>query len=686
MHVLGSTALALLMMQSGPLRAEPLAPVGPDQLAFSVTNMDPTVSPAVDFYRYAAGGWLNRVKRPERFASYGFLEIMSDRVQTQMQAVMAAAARDALTAPKGSPAQQVGTLYNAYLDTQARDAVGMTPLRPHLAAIDAVQSHDDLVRLMAHFTETGGPGLFLTIAPAPDFQDNRRYATFIADASLGLPEAFADILDEPDTGPRLSAYRRYLIAVQQIAGTSESEAARIADLAIRIERHMHGAKLSPAETVDLRAIYNPQDIDAVQAQIPQLDLRLLLNHLQFPVPQQLIVTEPRYFTALSRLLDTLSLQDIRDYARLRTILTFQPYLGTAFEAPLTDLNKALIGIGVLPPREQRALGVVKAQLGHPVSRLYVENFFTEATRQQATEMIVLIKSAFEARMPTRDWLTPATRAAAEAKLKDLSFQLGSPDPWIDYSSVPVTHDLIATVGAIARFNLDRLRAKLGRPVERDAFNTANSLPIVINAGYNPTTNGFEVPAAITQAPVFDPSMDAAVNFCRLGAVIGHEMTHGFDRTGKSFDAAGNMRNWWTAADEAAFDARAAGLIEQANRYEVMPGVMGNGALEVGENMADLGGITLAQSALHSYLDAHPEQNVPIDGLSPDQRCFIAWAQLWAWQGEEAALRSAVATDHHPPNAYRTTAPLRHLEAFHAAFGIQPGDPMWLAPEQRVSAW
>jgi putative endopeptidase len=316
----------------------------------------------------------------------------------------------------------------------------------------------------------------------------------------------------------------------------------------------------------------------------------------------------------------------------------------------------------------------------------VQNFFTEETRQKAIDMIGLIKATFEERMPSRDWLSEETRAAALTKLKALSFWVGYPDPWIDYSSVSVTEDLVATIGEIAKFNTDRLRGKLGKPVEREHFTGSNGLPIVINAGYNPTLNGFEVPAGITQAPVFDASLDAAVNFCRMGAVLGHEMTHGFDRTGKSFDGEGNMRNWWTPADEKAFDERAQGLIDQANAYQVMPGVFGNGPLEVGENMADLGGITLANQALHTYLKAHPEEDVKIDGLTPDQRCFIAWTQLWAWQGLDEALRSAAANDHHPPNAYRAVAPLQHLDAFYTAFGIKEGDPMWLDPKLRVQAW
>lgn len=659
---------------------------GPDQLAFSTTNMDTAISPAADFYHYAAGNWLKRVKPPERFASYGFFETMADGVQHQMTEVLVRADDAAATAEAGSPAQQVGTFYNAYIDVAARDAAGLAPIRHLLDDIAAVQDFDQLAGLMANLSLNGGPALFVAIGPDIDLADNSRYVTYAGAGQLGLAGAFEDVFDEADGGARITAYRAYLADVLKIAGRSEDEAARVADLSIRVDRRLHAAKLTPAESVDLRAIYNPVTLDALQAQVLQLDLRRLIEAQGFPLPDLIILTEPRYFTALSSLLGELSMQDIRDYAEVQTLLAFQPYLSTVFDAPVSKLNHALLGVGVLPPIEERALGLIKVHLGHPVSQLYVQNFFPEDTRGKAIEMIGLIKAAFEERMPSRDWLSPETRAAALTKLNSLSFKVGYPEEWIDYSGVPVTRDLVATIAEISRFNIARLRDKQGKPVSRDWFSSQDALPIVVNAGYNPSVNGFEVPAAIIQPPIFDADMDAPVNFCRMGAVIGHEMTHGFDRTGKSFDGDGNMRNWWLPEDEAAFDERAQGLVTQANGYEVLPGVFGNGPLEVGENMADLGGITLAHAALRTYLAAHPEEDMVIDGLTPDQRCFIAWAQLWAWQGKDEVLRSAVATDHHPPNAYRAVAPLLHLDAFYYAFGIKEGDPMWLAPALRVQAW
>ncbi len=661
--------------------------VGPDQMAFSTANMDTSVSPAKDFYSYAAGGWLKRVERPERHGGYGFFEVVADRVEDQMRQVLQQAGRDAATAPKGSPAQQVGTLYNAYLDLDARKAAGMAPIKPFLDRADAIRDMNGLARFMAQSTRDGGPSLFLQIGPEVDLANSKVVAMYVLAGALGLPDDFEDVFEEADGDARITGYRTYLIETLKLAGTSPAEAARMADLSIRIDRTLHAAKLPPAESNDPSKMYNLTTLAELQRQIPRLDLGLLLQSLQFGSPDRLILTEPRYLPALDSLLAGLSMQDIRDYARTRTILAYTPYLSPDFDAPLLGLNQALLGVGVLPSLEDRAFETIKAQLGQPVSKIYTDNFFPEATRQQAAEMVGLIKAAFVERMPGRTWLSDATRAAAIAKLDALTFKIGYPDTWIDYSGVDVTSDLVGSVTAIARFNYERAREKIGKPVVHDYFEDPKTLPMVVNAGYNPTVNGFEVPAAIIQAPMFDAGMDPAVNFCRMGAVLGHEMTHGFDWTGKQYDKDGSLGNWWTPADGAAFDALAGSLIAQANSYEYLPGqINGSGAQQVGENMADLGGITLAHVALRTYLARHPEKDVPIDGLTQDQRCFLAWAQLWAWKGKDEVLRSQVARDAHPPNGYRAVAPLRHLDAFYAAFGIKEGDPMWLAPEKRVQAW
>ncbi|MCF1710543.1 M13 family metallopeptidase [Tabrizicola sp. J26] len=675
--LLGTTALA----QS----AAEIPPPGPDELSFSITNMDPSVSPGTDFYRYASGAWQDRVQRPETLASYGMLDIMGERQKAQMKVVLAQAGAEAATAPKGSPVQQVGTLYNAFLDTAARDAAGMKPLQPQLDAIAAIQSNDDLVRYLAtSWINTSAPPALIELKPDIGFADSSQYVMMVYAGAFGVP--FDDVLAEPPDGPRRSAYKTYLTQVLQVAGYDPTEAARMADLATSIESALQPGKLNPIEANEPVMVNNPITVEAMQAQIPELDLQLYLDTIGIPKPGEMNLMEPRYFAGLSKVLREHSLQDIKDYITVLTIAGYSGVLSTAFDEPTRAWSAALSGVPVLPSMEERGLALAVGALGHPVSQIYVKDFFTDEQKAGATELIGQIVGAFKARIPTRNWLTEATRSQAMAKVDALTVRVGYPDTWIDFSGVEIGPDLVTNLNATAAFQNRRMLAKFGKPVVLDQFSTKNTYAVAQNAAYNPQLNGFEIPAAILQAPMYDPDKDFAVNVCRIGAVIGHELTHGFDSMGRQFDAQGNIRDWWTPADAEAFNRQAQKLIDQANAYEVLPGLMGNGTIEVGENMADVGGLTLAMDVLHQHLAQHPDQNVKIDGLTPEQRCFLSWAQLWTTKSSDEFLRLIIANDPHPPGPYRAVAAPQNLDAFYQAFGIKDGDPMWLQPEKRVQAW
>lgn len=682
--MLATMAGALLFPLAAPGEEAALRPPGPDELAFAVENMDTEADPAVDFYRYATGGWLGRAVRPDHLPTLTVFDFMRERLKAQMTTAVAEAGAAAATAAKGSPAQQVGSFYNAYMDIARRDAAGIEPIRGELDRIAAIGSMDDLTRFMAHLVRIGGPALLAGFGPFPDFADAKRYAIIGVGGQLGLERE--DLYDDPPESPRRAAYRAYVEQVMTVAGYAPEEAARIAGLTLDIETGLHGGKLTPVERGNPANQYNPRSFEEVQAQIPELDLAAYFEELGYAVPERIVMIDPNFLPVLSELLRTRPLPEIRDYAAFLVINAYAPAMTTEFEEPVRKLTEALTGVTVLEPREVRVLALLGEKLGHPVSQVYVDSFFSEETRKTAGDMIARIEEVFRDRIPTRDWLSAETRAAALEKLDKLTYRVGYPDHWIDYSGVEIGPDPVANLMAIAAFEDERMQAKFGMPVEQDEFSDRSTLPIVVNAAYNPHMNGFEVPAAILQPPMFEASRDAPLYFCRLGAVIGHEMTHGFDSGGRLFDGDGNLRDWWTAGDAAAFDAEAEKLVEQADAFEVLPGLRANGPLNVKENMADVGGITLAHEALMRYLAEHPEEDVEIEGLTPTQRCFIAWAQTWAWKATEPFVRMLVATNDHPPNSYRTTAPLQHLDAFYDAFGIEEGDPMWLAPELRVNAW
>jgi predicted metalloendopeptidase len=665
---------------------EAVPDIGPDQLSFSVTNMDRGVDAGVDFYRYASGGWLDRVERPEKLAVIGVFPFMAERLKAQMVRTINEAAENAATSPKGSPVQQVGDFYRSYMDVAAIDAAGMEPLRPELERIEALASLSELSEYLGRYTLVTADFALLSIVPSTDRADTTRTVFYAVSGKLGLLQG--SLYEENDDSPRIQAYLVFLRDVLKIAGYTPAEATRLADLTLSLERAFHAAKITPVEAVDPRNSYNPKPFATLQAEIPELDLARLLKGLGAETPDTIALTEPRYLPVLSQMLRDRPLADFKEYLKVKLILRFQPYLTTAFDESVRAVNATLSGVPILPPREERAQDLMREHIGQPLSQLYVDNYFQEETRTKATDMVQRIHAAFLARIKTRSWLSEPTRQAAIEKLERLSFAIAYPDPWIDYSRVAVgPRDVVANIMNLITFDTKREVDKAGKPVVHEAFSdTQSTLPIIINAAYDSSINGFEVPAAMLQPAAFEVDRDAPVNFCRLGAVLGHEMTHGFDSGGRLFDAKGNLRDWWAPQDAAAFEKEAQKLIDQANSFEVLPGLKANGPLNVKENMADVGGINFAYDALQTYLAQHPAEDIEIDGMTPAQRCFVAWAQMWTMKANEETIRYLVAADTHAPGNYRAVAALQHVDAFYEAFDIDEGDPMWLAPEKRVKAW
>lgn len=663
----------------------PVPEIGPDQLSFSITNMDPSVDPGVDFYRYAVGRWLDRVERPADRISIGTFDFMGLRLTAQMKNLIADAGETSATAQKGSPLQQVGDFYNSYMDLAALDQKGMGAIAPELARIDAIASLDDLAAYLGYYVSVAGDVALVGIVPSTDQADTTKMALFLVQGSLIFGQE--NLYDGPAGSELDLALRANLKTVLDAAGYEPARAAAVVDMVADLERDLHGAMLTPVESMNPANSYQPKPFGTVQAEIPALDFTTMLAAVNVEAPETLVQTQPRYLSTLSRVLADRPISEIRDYLKVKLINHFKPFLGTRFDESARAWNAIVLGIDTLPPRTELVQASLQSNLGHPVSRLYVERHFSDETRAKATDMVERIHHTFQSRMEGSHWLDEETKRAALGKLEKLSYRIGYPDTWIDTSSVEIRpDDLIGNIMRITAFDAARSYAKLGKPVVNEPFTDPSTLPVVINAGYDMQTNGFEVPAAILQPAAFEAEKDAATYFCRLGAVLGHEMTHGFDSRGRLYDAKGNLSDWWKPADAEAFNKEAAKLIAQASAYEVLPGLKLNGALSVGENMADVGGINFAYEALKDYLAEHPKEDVSIDGLTPAQRCFISWAQFWAMKVTDQAIRSVYMSNPHPPGSYRATAALKHVDAFYEAFDIREGDPEWVPPERRVKAW
>ena len=679
-------ALALFSSLIAPALAREVPPLTPKELTFSVENMDISVDPRKDFYAYASGLWQKTAVRPERMPRIGPFDYMGEQLNARMLSALTKAGADAPTAEKGSTTQLVGDFYAAYMDTARMDSVGMAAAQPELDRIKAIANTQDLSRFIGRYFILTGDVFLLGIVPSTDHKDNRKQALFAVSGSAGLD--FPAVFEGADGSSQREGYRTFLRKSLIVAGYDEARAARVADLVLNIETELHKGRLTPTEAANPLNRYNPMPFADLQKQIPELDLPALLDELGIAAPQTVVQTETTFPPVLSQVLKKYTLDEIMDYAAWAFIRKFSSVLSTKFEAPLAELNKALTGTDTMPTRTEAAMTLMIKDMGHPVSKLYVEAYFAETMRARAADMIARIKAVFVERMKNNTWLTPPTKAEALRKVEKLSYAVGYPDIWIDFSKVDIRRDdAFGNLLRVRDFTGRRELAKFGKPVVRDAFaNSGATLPIIINAAYDQQLNGFEVPAAFMQPPAFEPNLDAPVTFCKFGAVIGHEMTHGFDSTGRNFDADGNQRDWWTPQDTENFLKEANKLVEQANAYEILPGVKLNGKLNVTENMADAGGITLAYEALKQYLAEHPEENKPVDGLTPEQRCFISYAQLWTSIASEPFIRHRLDTDIHAPNQYRATAALQHVDGFYDAFGIKEGDPMWLSPEKRLKAW
>jgi len=638
------------------------------------------IRPQDDLFRHVNGRWLEQVEIPADRASAGTFYDLTDAAEAHLRALVERAT--ASDAPKGSDERRIGDLYASFMDEETVERLGAAPLEPALAIVDAVSDLPSLGRALGQLSRLGVTGAFASYVNT-DAGQSDRYLLHLTQAGLGLPdesyyreEQFADIR---------AAYREHLVRMLTLMGRPEPE--RAADEVISVETRLAGEHWDRVAARDAVRSYNRLDRGQLEEAAPRFPWDEWLAGLRAApaVLDPVVVRQPDYLRGLSAALEEVPLAQWREWLRWRVIRAAAAYLPNA----LADESFAFYGTTLTGAPEQRerwkrGIDVVEGAVGDALGRLYVAEHFPPRAKELMLDLVANLVEAYRQDIEALAWMGPETRKRALDKLARFTPKVGYPDRWRDYRTLEIRpDDLLGNVQRAEAHELDRELGKLGGPVDRaEWFMT----PQTVNAYYNSGMNEIVFPAAILQPPFFDPDADPALNYGAIGGVIGHEIGHGFDDQGSRYDGDGNLQDWWTDEDRAAFEERAGKLIAQFDALEPQqaPGQHVNGALTVGENIGDLGGLTVAFKA---YEIATAGQDVPgIDGLSGPQRLFLSWARAWRGKARDVEVVRRLAIDPHSPNEFRCNAVVRNLDEFVAAFDVREGDGLWLDPAERVRIW
>jgi putative endopeptidase len=645
------------------------------------SDLSTTVRPQDDLYRYANGPWLDRTEIPADKAIYGAFHALLDDAERDVRAIVEKTA--AAEHPAGSEARKIGDLFNSFMDTETIERLGADPIADQLELVASVKDVDGLVAALGRLELQGVPGVFYYGADI-DAKKSDEYIIYASQGGISLPDEsyyrednFADIR---------TTFVAHVARMLELAGLPD--AAGAADRIMALETRLAAGHWDRVRNRDVTAAYNKVDRAGLEELTPGFDWAGWLSNAGVPESAfaQLVVRQPDYLTAAAAALQEIDLEQWKEWLSWRIVHAAAPLLSKAFVDENFDFyGKTLTGAPELRERWKRALGVVDSALGEAVGQLYVAEHFPPAAKARMVELVANLVEAYRQRIEALDWMGPETRRRALDKLGTFMPKIGYPDKWKDYSDLEIrVDDLVGNVRRSVAVETARDLAKLGQPIDRTEWFMT---PQTVNAYYNPRMNEIVFPAAILHPPFFDIDADDAVNYGSIGAVIGHEIGHGFDDQGSKYDGAGNLFDWWTDADRAAFEQRTAKLVAQYNVLEPTdaPGHKVNGELTLGENIGDLGGLSIAYVAYTLSLGAG-EEPAPIDGLTGSQRFFLAWALGWSSKAREAEAIRRLAIDPHSPPEFRCNAVVRNIDAFHEAFAITPDDGMWLAPEDRVRIW
>ena len=663
-----------LAQSATPIASEIVSPL-------DLANMDQTVDPGEDFYRFVNGGWLDRTTIPPDWPSYGVFEELVDRTEQQLIALLQGIEAEGTAPADLTDEQKAALLFQQGLDLETRNAQGLEPLQPYLDRINAVTTPDDLHAFWVDPENIGIPDLF-NLDATPDPVDSSMNVLWLAGPFLGLPsvEYYTDA--DPANDAVRASYVALIGDLLEAVGIPAAEADVAADAVYAFETELASRMVTAEEAQDFSVLYNPVTIDDLAESYPMLDWPAYLDALNVEGSPTIINSELRLISELTTIVAATDVETIKNYIKLRALISSYSLLGEDLEALVFPYVQALFGVEEQARTEVEVLGIVSGTMGDAVGRLYVEEHFPPEAKAQITAIVENVIAAFRVRIEASAWMADATKTAALEKLDAVVLKLGYPDTWKTYENVEIGQSYFESVVSAQRADYLRRMATAGQPVDRTEW---FALAHEVNAFYNPQFNDMTFPAAFLQSPFFDPNADDAWNYGAIGAVVGHELTHGFDLQGSQFDANGNFADWWSEDDAAAFDALNQEVVAQYAAVEVLPGLFVDGQLTVTENVADMGGLQAAFDALQALL-AEKGDPGEIDGFTAEQRFFIANATIWRKQVRDETLTTQIMSDSHAPAAVRSTLPARNTDAFYDAFEIGPGDAMYLPPEERIVVW
>ncbi|ROH93793.1 M13 family peptidase [Stagnimonas aquatica] len=691
--VLSAMALALLVA-CGKKEAPPAAEVAAPAVAVApvsgidLSQIDAAVRPQDDLYRHLNGKWLDSFEIPADKSNYGSFTKLDDQAQEQLKAIIETAAASKDRKP-GSEQQKVGDFFASFMDEAKLEELGIKPLAAEFAAIDALKDKKALSASFARLSRLGaGSPLFLYIHQ--DAKDASQYTADLVQAGLGLPERDYYLQDDAKFKDIRAQYLKHLETVFGLAGLAEPTKAAKAVLAL--ETQLAKGHWDKVKNRDPVATYNKLETGKLATLTAAIDWPAYLDGLGLATQPALVVSQPSYVSALGKAVQTVSLDDWKVYLKWQLLASFSPYLSKPYvDANFAFFKKTLNGQQEIEPRWKRGVDVVEfgsgglgfsRGLSEVLGKLYVEKHFPPEAKARMETLVKNLLTAYGQSIDGLSWMSDETKAAAKVKLSKFTTKIGYPDQWRDYSAFEVkADDLYGNLVRGAEFDYQRNLAKLGKPIDRQEWIMS---PQTVNAYYNPEMNEIVFPAAILQPPFFDLNADDAVNYGGIGAVIGHEISHGFDDQGSQYDGDGNLRMWWTKEDRAKFDALGAKLAAQYDSYEPVKGYHVNGKFTLGENIGDLGGLTVAHKA---YVLSLAGKEAPvIDGYTGEQRFFLGWAQVWRRKYREENLLTRIKTDPHSPSEFRANGTPVNVPAFHAAFGTKEGDKMYKPEAERIVIW